>query len=220
MQLGKVQSSDWHHRAMLYVITACQRSFGKVMFSQVSVCSQRGSHVTVTLDALVLAVQAPIQTSDPGHDYPCYWHLVASIGDLFKLVHLRTPRSNIWYWPLKNEWFASGRYAFYWNAFVVYEWIQFTASDCIYCKVLELREKCYSIENQNFLLTRSGSHRVHTVPNTWFQFESYQWLWVRGSKRLSYSADHQEVSRCHTRGESEKCISHRQQSRQVHPLWL
>ena len=41
------------------IVTARQRSCGKVMFSQVSVCSQRGRrpHVTITHHALDLTVQ-------------------------------------------------------------------------------------------------------------------------------------------------------------------
>ena len=73
----------------------------------------------------------------PVHTY--YWHLAANTGDLFKLVHLRTPplvvtsggqhwrpvqtctiedpQSDIWWWPLKNVQFASGRFASDWNAY-------------------------------------------------------------------------------------------------------
>ena len=45
------------------------------------------------------------------------------------------------------------------------------------------------------------------------------WSQVHGSKRLSCDTDCQEVSRCCTRGESEKSIAHRSQRMQlrVHP---
>ena len=42
---------------------------------------------------------------------PCYWHLVAIGGDLFKLVYLRTAPSDILCWPLKHIRFASGWHA-------------------------------------------------------------------------------------------------------------
>ena len=44
---------------------------------------------------------------------------------------------------------------------------------------------------------------------------------VHGSKRLGYNAGYQEVSRCHTRGQSEEFITCRWQSMQVRdPPWL
>ena len=54
-----------------------------------------GSHVISTNDALDLIVQSWPWPSR--HGTPCWWHLVAITGDLFKLVHLRTP---YWYWHL------------------------------------------------------------------------------------------------------------------------
>ena len=43
---------------------------------------------------------------------PCYWYLAAKTGDLFKLVHLRTP-------PPTRAVLTSGGYS-YWNAFLFY----------------------------------------------------------------------------------------------------
>ena len=60
---------------ILVIVTTCQWSYEKVMFSVVSVCHsvcpQWDLHATITHDALDLTVQPPIlalpQTSDPGH---------------------------------------------------------------------------------------------------------------------------------------------------------
>ena len=49
---------------------------------------------------------------------------------------------------------------------MVYEFIQFSAGDIIYYEVLELRQICCSVENQNFVLIRGYSVRLHTVLNT------------------------------------------------------
>ena len=49
------------------------------------------------------------------------WQLVAITRDLFQLVYTRAPTStatNIW-WPPKHVRLASGRYGFYWNAFLL-----------------------------------------------------------------------------------------------------
>ena len=73
----------------LNIVTARRRSCGKVMFSVVSVCAQGGGecHVTITNDALDLTVQGlPPCPSPPSV-------MVAKAGDLFKLVHFRTPPS-------------------------------------------------------------------------------------------------------------------------------
>ena len=57
-------------------------------------------------------------------------------------------------------------------------------------------------------------------------FEPHQWLYhvhvhVGGWKRLSCHTGHQEVSRCHTRGESEESIAHSWWNIQVRdPPWL
>ena len=57
-------------------------------------------------------------TSDLGPT-PYYWHLVANTRDLLKLVHVRTPPGgDIWWRSLKHVRFVSGRYTFYWNAFL------------------------------------------------------------------------------------------------------
>ena len=68
-----------------------------------------GSHVTITHDALDLTIQRPLYIQGtpspgpiplyrdqlwpkpPGPAAPCYWHLVATMGDMFKHVHLMTP---------------------------------------------------------------------------------------------------------------------------------
>ena len=58
--------------------------------------------------------------SGPSPGSPCWWHLVAITGDLFRLVYwalfYRSPPTgtNIW-WSLKQ--LASGRYASDWNTF-------------------------------------------------------------------------------------------------------
>ena len=59
-----------------------------------------------------------------------YWHLVAKTRDLFILVHLGDPTvrplphsTDIW-WLLKHVRLASGRYASYWNAFLVTSCVQ------------------------------------------------------------------------------------------------
>ena len=57
----------------------------------------------------------------PGYPIPCYWHLVVIFGDLFKLVHNKTP-------PMvltssgghRSEWYAS-----YWNAFLFFDVFRF-----------------------------------------------------------------------------------------------
>ena len=69
------------------------------VFSHICVCLGRGdSHVTVTHDTLDLAAQRPLPPLDMGPYCtcpPCYWHLMA--GDLFQLVHLRTPAHQSWH---------------------------------------------------------------------------------------------------------------------------
>ena len=63
------------------IITACQRSFGKAMFSYLSVCPSvclRGSYVTITYDAFDLTVQLLLdmghhcQPTAPTHGTPLY----------------------------------------------------------------------------------------------------------------------------------------------------
>ena len=76
----------------------------------VNLSVHRRSHVTITYDALDLTVQGSTpspgpfghQTWDPKPQSPCLWHLVVITGDLFWLVHLRIPMSNIWWWLLKH----------------------------------------------------------------------------------------------------------------------
>ena len=60
------------------------------MFSVVSVClviHRERVLVTITHDVFYLAVQGPRQVPVP----PNLWHLVTITGDLFKLVHFKTP---------------------------------------------------------------------------------------------------------------------------------
>ena len=81
----------------LTLFTSRKWSFGKVMFSQASVCS-RGDWVGVSVSHQIRGPTPP-----PGHKIwgatPCYWHLVVITADLFKLFHLRT------YSHLKRYWF-------------------------------------------------------------------------------------------------------------------
>ena len=50
---------------------------------------------------------------------PCYWHLVAITGDLFKHDHLIPPTTtDMYWWPVKHVLLESGWYASYWNAFL------------------------------------------------------------------------------------------------------
>ena len=48
--------------ALPYFVTACQQICGKVIFSEASVCSQWGSHVTIINNPLDLTEQGPVQT--------------------------------------------------------------------------------------------------------------------------------------------------------------
>ena len=88
------------------IITASQRSCGKVMFSVVCVCHSvcpQGVHMwplplmpwTLTGTPSLSPGPPGYQTSDPllsPSPAPQEWHLLANIGDLFKLVYLGTPR--------------------------------------------------------------------------------------------------------------------------------
>ena len=109
---------------------------GNVFTGVLLFCWGRGvPHVTIIHDVLGLTVQVRLsdldsltlpfpQTSDL---YPYYWHLVANTGDLFKLVHLRTPEdatSDGQYWrpvqicsledPLPWKWRLDGGH---WNTY-------------------------------------------------------------------------------------------------------
>ena len=57
-------------------------------------------------------------------------------------------------------------------------------------------------------LTRSFPNYPRVIQEKWFFWH----VKVPGSKRLSCPADHQEVSRCCTRGESEESIAWRQKA--------
>ena len=93
------------------VFTAHQQSCGKVMFSVMPVHSQRGgSCVTITHNAFDPSVQTPLSVQDPDPPLywapvpdPSWWHLMAKIGYLFKLLHLRTSLYSTppnWCWHL------------------------------------------------------------------------------------------------------------------------
>ena len=101
----------------------------KVMFSVVSVRHSAywgGPYVAITYDALDLTLQGRLHPH-PNHPLPtwdlrtslCYRHLVATTGDLFKLVTLWPPN---WCWYLMVvegvNVSASRQYASYWNTFL------------------------------------------------------------------------------------------------------
>ena len=85
-------------------VTARQRSWGKVMFSFVSVCSQGGPHVTITIWCIgPHYAGTPGSTPPPGHqtwDPPSatdiWWPSLETCSKLF-IWNLRTPN---WYWHL------------------------------------------------------------------------------------------------------------------------
>ena len=87
-----------------------------------------GSHVIIThnhypcyIEPQCIEPSTPTLTLPPWtSDMGPLWR-VAITGDLFKLVHLRTPTSttDIW-WPLKYVRSASGQYASCLNAFLLF----------------------------------------------------------------------------------------------------
>ena len=103
------------------LITAYKRSFGKVMFSQASVCHFVQGDLMWPLPMMNWDMGTP-WTPDMAHTRllslcphpqspPNYWHLVVITGDLFKLVHLRRchPTTDIKWWPLNTYgWQAAG----------------------------------------------------------------------------------------------------------------
>ena len=125
------------------IVTIHQRSCGKAMFLQASVCSQERPHCRgppFQDFTGVLQCNAPSHTIAAINRYilecclhldnirsaiitlpPCpsdiWWQVLETCS---KIVHFRTPlplRSDIWCWPLKYVRFASGRQASYWNVF-------------------------------------------------------------------------------------------------------
>ena len=77
-----------------YYLPPIKLSCGKVLSSQAIVCSQGGPEVAIIHDALDITVQPPPICTPPNthiHQTPYYQHQVTNIGDLFKLVHLKTP---------------------------------------------------------------------------------------------------------------------------------
>ena len=107
-------------------IAACQRSCGKVMFSQASVSSQGSpcSHCPWCLESHCTGPAAGHQVWDPqtldlGHP------LLLTSGDQYwrpvpTCLLEDTSQSNIWWWPLKHVQFISGWYASYWNVFLFF----------------------------------------------------------------------------------------------------
>ena len=51
-----------------------------------------------------------------------WWPTLEACSSLFTWVPSPPTllQSNIWWWPLKHIWFTSGRYASYWNAFLLF----------------------------------------------------------------------------------------------------
>ena len=96
----------------------------------------------------------PPWTSDLEAPLPCPMPVTSGghycTRDLFKPVHLRTPCSDIWWWPFKHVWFPSGCYAStgmvscrscihalveiactkYWVAMVIYQTVHWTQKHC------------------------------------------------------------------------------------------
>ena len=98
----------------LGIFTTRQRSCGKIMFSLVSVCLSvhEGSpcdHYPWCIGPFCTAPPPTTRwTSDLGplldpSAPQVTWHLVVITGDLLKLVHLWTPRSDMWWWLLNHN---------------------------------------------------------------------------------------------------------------------
>ena len=102
-----------------YIFTTRQRSWGKVMFSVVSVCSQEGgSHVNITHDTLDLTVHA--FPRPPRHQT---WesprpHPPGPLNIRHGTLLAPSPKASDIWWPLKNVRLASRRYVSYWNVFL------------------------------------------------------------------------------------------------------
>ena len=70
----------------------------------------------------LLSPPPPHLDMGPRYPIPYYWHLVAIIGDLFKLVHLRTYPCRYWHLVVATEiiQLSSGRYTSYWNTVLLH----------------------------------------------------------------------------------------------------
>ena len=116
-----------HKRLCGYrIISAHQRSCGKVMFSLMSVClsvhRRQGLHVTITHDVLDIIVQPsphplgirpwPLKPQPPPAS-DIWWSSLKTCSNLFIWGH---PQNNIWWWS--HVWFTNGWYISYWNAFL------------------------------------------------------------------------------------------------------
>ena len=121
-----LQSADQQHIMCLF--TTRQQSCGKEgnVFTGVSLsfCSGRSPYMwplPMMPWTSLYSHRNPTLDNRPGNPLPsdirpgspCYWHLVANTGDLFKIIYLRTPRSEIWW------------YAFYLNTFLFFNHFSF-----------------------------------------------------------------------------------------------
>ena len=103
-------------------------NIGKFPFKQDIITVRRlsvhrggGSHVTITDNALDLAVQGPTPSLSPQKwdipptadigPTPLYWHQVVITGDLFKLVYLRTSTHQYWHLAVASETRTVGKRA-------------------------------------------------------------------------------------------------------------
>ena len=122
------------------IITARQRSCGKVMFSLVSLCLFTGDPSDHYLQCIgphctapppPTSDMGPPSSSPPGH----HWRLIP-VPNLRVLIWGSNPpiSTDIW-WP-KHIWLASGWHASYWNAFLA----KFLAENCMKLKEFGPRE--------------------------------------------------------------------------------
>ena len=114
-------------------VTTCQWSCEKVMFSVLSVCSHGGWGLMWLLPMMLWTslYRVPSALAEIHSPYmgtlPWWGRLVTITGDLFKLVHFRTPHLQR-YWQLELIEVASGRYASYLNAFLFCRLVTLTTS--------------------------------------------------------------------------------------------
>ena len=102
----------------LDLVTARQRSWGKVMFSVLCVCQSvcPGEGMGLLMRPLPTMHWTSLYRHETWDHPPHYYHLVAITDDLFKIVHSRTPTHRYWYLvalPPKHTRLASGWYASY-----------------------------------------------------------------------------------------------------------
>ena len=86
------------------VVTSCQQSCGKIMFSVVCVCLLKGG--------LIWPLRGPVQTCSLGD--PLAQALLLILPDMFKLIHLDLIRQ----WPPSWNRLESRRLAFDWRVFL------------------------------------------------------------------------------------------------------